>query len=873
MQMMDKLPQLWRRLLFYARRDRFDRELEEEMRFHLEMKVEENRAAGISPEEARYAARRQFGNQALLREVSRDMWAVRSIEALFQDLRYGGRTLFTSKALTLVAVLSLGLGIGATSAIYAFVDQLLIHNVTAREPERLVSFNYGPWSSYPNFRDIRSSGVFAQLAADTGCYPEPRWREGDRTHAIAARCVSGNFFEVMGWHAALGRVFTDDEAAAEKDPRVVVVSNQFWRQRLGGDPNVIGRILTLNHTAYTIIGVLPSGLRGNYGQVIVPFSTDLYPRLFERDSTTMGLTGRLLPDRTIEQTQQALMAVLRGLAEQFPDKVKFKQESPPILTPVLGLARLGKGSWELEFSVMLGAVAALVLLIACANVTGLLLARGVARRREIAVRLAIGATRWRLIRQLMVEAGLLAVAGTAAGVGFALLASGVLQKFPLRGSYMRFEFTPDWRFASTAAALGVVAAFTSGIVPALASSRINLSNAMRVSQSTTPRLRLRSLLVVAQIAVSVILLFGAFVFIRNLIHVLRFDPGFDAAHTLQFDLTTTDPNIYPIALREKVYRELESYPGVEAVSWAWYMPFNFSYGEYQLRRVDAAAASTFKVTAQGIGPGYLKAMGIPLRAGRELDWSDVPLYGKAAVESAIINHAFARKYFPDRNPVGERLIGGLGGGGKQIEIIGVSADTSFVNSLGEEPAPLIQPLSNLRHSFIVRVAGSPTLAAPALAKLIERNVPGAAVGYFTALEQLDRGIRATRLATVLLGVLALLGLVLALIGLCGISIYNVARRTPEIGIRMALGATPGHVLRLMMGEGLTLVAAGTVMGIAGALLAPRLLSGFLAAGISPLDPLAFVAVLATLLVTAVASVYFPSRRATSIDPLASLRHE
>jgi len=792
---------------------------------------------------------------------------------MFQDLRFGWRILRANKTLALVAALSLGLGIGATSVIYALIDQLLIHDVTGREPERLVTFNHGPWSSYPNFRDIRDSGVFAQLAADTSCYPHPRWREGDRTYAIAARCVSGNFFEVMGWRAALGRVFTEDEAAAEKNPRVVVVSHQFWQRSLGGDQNVIGRILTLNHTAYAIIGVLPSDVRGNYGQVIVPFSADLYPQLFERDSATMGLTGRLLPGRTIEQTQQALMGVLRGLAEQFPDKMKLKQDSPPKLTPVLGLAKYGKDSWEMDFSMTLGAVAALVLLIACANVAGLLLARGVARRREIAIRLAVGATRWRLIRQLMVEATLLAVAGTAAGVGFAFLASGALQKFPLRGSDLRYEFTPDWRFACAAAALGVVATSVSGIVPSLASSRINLSNALRVSQSAAPRPRLRSLLVIAQIAASVILLFGAFVFIRNLIHVLRFDPGFDAAHTLQFDLTTTDPKIYPVALREKVYRELESHPGVEAVSWAWYMPFNFVYGEYQLRRADTADAPAFKVTAQGIGPGYLKTMGIRLLAGRELDWNDVSLYGKAVAEPAIINQAFARKYFPDGNPVGERLISGLGVGARRIEIIGVSANTSFVNSLGEEPAPLIQPLSNLRHSFIVRVAGSPAVAAPEMAKLIERNVPGAAVGYFTGLERLNHGIRATRVATALLGVLAALGLVLALIGLCGISIYSVARRTPEIGIRMALGATPGHAMRLMLRESLTLVVAGAVIGAVGALALTRLLRGFLAAGISPLDPLAFAAMLVTLLVTAVTSVYFPSRRAARVDPLASLRHE
>jgi predicted permease len=816
------------------------------------------------------------GKLDLLRRSTSAFWDAlwlqpkRLEDEMFQDLRFGLRILRTGKTLTLVAALSLGLGVGATSVIYAFVDQLLIHDVTAREPERLVGFNHGPWSSYPNFQDIRLSGVFAQLAANTVCYPAPRWREGDRTHAIAARCVSGNFFEVMGWQAARGRVFTENEAAAEKNPRVAVINHQFWQRRLGGDANVIGRVLTLNHTAYTIIGVLPDNIRGNYGEVIVPVSTDLYPRLFERDSGTMLLIGRLLPGRTPEQTQQSLMATLRSLAEQFPDKMKLKQESPPKLTPVLGLAKFGKDSWEMNFSMMLGAVAALVLLIACANVAGLLLARGVARRREIAVRLAVGATRWRLIRQLMVEAALLAVAGTAAGAGIAFLASSALRKFPLRGSYFQFEFTPDWRFACAAAAFGVIAAFVSGIVPALASSRMNLSDAMRASQSTTPRLRLRSLLVVAQIAVSVTLLFGAFVFIRNMIHVLRFDPGFDAAHTLQFDLTTTDPKIYPVALREKVYRELESHPGVEAVSWAWYMPFNFVYGDYQLRRADTTDATGFKVTAQGIGPGYLKAMGIPLLAGRELDWNDVPLYGKGPVEPAIINQAFARKYFPDRNPVGERLIGG---NNKQIEVIGVSANTSFVNSPGEEPEPLLQPLSNLRHSFIVRVAGAPALAAPELAKLIERNVPGAAVGYFTGLERLNQGIRATRLATVMLGVLAALGLVLALIGLCGISIYNVARRTPEIGIRMALGATPGHAMRLMLRESLTLVAAGAVIGVAGALLATRLLRGFLAAGISSFDPLAFAAMLATLLVAATASVYFPSRRAARVDPLASLRHE
>jgi predicted permease len=795
---------------------------------------------------------------------------------MFQDLRFGLRMLLKGKILTLVAVLSLGLGIGATSTIYALIDQLLIHDVTAREPERLVGFNHGPWSSYPNFQDIRRSGVFAELATSQHCHPQPRWREGDQTHAIEARCVSGNFFALMGWQAARGRVFTEDEAAPEKNPRVVVVSHPFWQKRLGGDANVIGRTLTLNHTAYTIIGVLPASYR-RPPEVIVPLSKDLYPRLFERDNTSMALVGRLHPDRTPEQTQQAMLAALRGLEQQYPDQMKLNLEAPPKLSRMQGLGRFRSDSWEWKFTLMFGSVAVLVLLLACANVAGLLLARGVARQREIAIRLAVGATRLRLVRQLLVETALLAMIGTAAGIGFAFLASYGLQKFPLQGSYLQFEFTPDWRFSFVAASLGAVAALMSGIVPAFISSRMSLANAMRVSQSTTPRLRLRSLLVVAQIAVSVVLLFGAFVFIRNLIHVLRFDPGFDAAHTLQFDLTTTDPKIYPIELREKVYRELESHPGVAGVSWAWYMPFNFSYGGYQLRRADApagGAAPVFNVTGQGIGPGYLKTMGIPLLAGRELDWNDVRLYGKATAEPAIINQAFARKYFPDRNPVGERLIRGLiARDNKQIEIIGVSANTSFIASLGEEPQPLIQPLSNLRHSFIVRVAGSPATVAPELAKLIERNVPGAAVGYFTGLERLDWGIRETRLTTVLLSVLAALGLALALIGLCGISIYNVTRRTTEIGIRMALGATAGNVLRLMLRENLSLVAAGAALGVLGSLALMRLLHGFLAAGVSPLDPLAFAAMTGTLVISAVIAVYYPARRAARVDPVVTLRHE
>lgn len=787
------------------------------------------------------------------------------LETLFQDLRFGLRMLRKNPGFSFVAILTLALGIGATSTMYALIDQLLLHDVTAHEPERLVQFkNHGPWSSYPNWQDLRASGVFADLAANPSCYPQPRWRVGEQTYPINAQCVSGNYFAVLGVQAALGRVFTADEAPAEKQPRVVVISHSFWQQRLGGDANVIGHALTLNHTAYTIIGVLAPHHR-NAPEIIVPLSTDLYPRLFERDSTTMSLMGRLAPGRTLTQTEQALQSVVQGLSRQYPGQLKLKPDALPQLRPVMGLMKF---DWAaVSFHTMLGAVALLVLLIACANVAGLLLARGAARQRELAIRLAVGASRWRLMRQLLAETMLLAITGTAAGIGIAWLASVVLQRVSLQGEYLQYRFTLDGRFVGAALLFGMLATFLCGIVPAFVSSRAQLANTLRVQQSTTPRLRLRSLLVVAQIAASVILLFSAFVFVRNLTHVLRFDPGFDAAHTLQFDLTTTDPKIYPVALREQIYRALEAQPGVVAVSWAWYMPFNFAYGEYTVRRANSS--EVFRVMAQGIGPDYLKTMGIPLLAGRELGWHDVPLYGKSAPQPALINQAFANKYFPDRNPVGERLLGS----DKAIEIVGVSANTSFARSVGETPVPLLQPLSNLRQSFLVRVTSSPAVAAPKLAALIERNVPGAAVGYFSGLERLDWGIRATRLATISLGVLAALGLLLALMGLCAIALYNVTRRTSEIGIRMALGATAGNVLWLVLCENFRLVAVGGALGVGGTLALTRILRGFLAADISPLDPLAFAAMVGTLTLTAAVVVCFPARRATKVDPLIALRHE
>jgi len=860
-----------RRLRALFGRQRFEAELDEELRFHLEHAAEEYRREGIDPAAARARARRQFGSSTAIHETTRDLFAFAGLEAVWRDVFYGARSLGRNPVMVLVAVLSLSLGIGATATLYSLIDSLVIHDVTAREADRLVRFNS---ISYPNYQEIRASGVFQDVAGyQIGGL---LWRDGDRVREAIAHYVSANFFECIGVQAALGRTFTAREAAPETNPRVIVISNRFWRQGLGADPHVLGRVLSLGNTAYTIVGVLPAGYRSIQGvgvrpDVFMPFNADRQPGLFQRRAKVMIPVARLQPGRAIPQTQAALMAVLHALEQRFPDHL----DDPQSLYPVQGF------SWHVEifrpiavFSFVLAGAVGLILLIACANVAGLLLARAAARRREIAIRTAIGAARPQLVRQFLIESAMLAAAGTLGGLGFTFVAATLLSRVTLPGMPVAFIFVPDWRLAASAAVLGAVATILGGLAPALAGSHADLTDSLRANRAAAaPRLRLRTALVGAQIAISVALLGGAFVFLRNLEHVFHLDPGFDVAHTLSLDIANDRdvPFRELLARRERITRDLESAPGVEAVSWAWYLPFNIEFPDTVLRRDDRANATEFHVVEQGIGPQYLNTMRIPLLAGREFAWQDLNTGDADAPEPVVINRAFARAYFPDGNPVGRRLLRvGRGGAGRPLMVIGLAADADFLNP-GEAPVPLLQSLARMPQGFLVRVAGPADAAAPALRQIVARDIPGAGTAYTTVRERFYRGTWPARAATVLLGVFAALGLILTVIGLSGVSVYNVTRRTSEIGIRMALGASPASVVHLMLREGLLLVAPGALAGLLLALALTRPLARFLAAGISPADPLAYGAMLSTLLLAAGISVWLPARRAARVDPSESLR--
>jgi predicted permease len=801
------------------------------------------------------------------------------LTSVARDFRLGLRGLRRDPAPLVVAVVCLGIGIGATTTLFGLVDGFLLRDVTARHPERLVSV---AWVSYPTYRDLGASGVFEGLAAGAQC--NIRWRDGDQTRAVVANCLSANFFEVVGGDAAIGRVFSPDEAAPEKNPHIVVLSDRFWR-RTGGDPDIVGRSLTFNNVPFTVIGVLPPDYRAiqGYGispDVFVPYSTALQPRLLEREAPPldrMNVIGLLRRDRSLDETRQALVNVLAAINREFPTSVADPRREPPALAPVAGLAKYGAGGYDqfiLQASRVMGAVVLMVLSIACANAAGLLLARGVSRRSELSVCLALGASRSQLVRQLLAEAILLAFISTVLGVAISYWMGGVIQSIdiPVQDTTVRLTFAPDWRLALAASAAGAVCAIGCGLLPALAVSRPRLH--LLTGRGTTPRLVARSYLIVGQMAASVLLLFAALLFGRNLVTVLERSPGFDVSHTAWLDVAIDRrlSGADRAAVRDRLYRVVETSPGVEAVSWTWYLPYQVSYPEPVLRAVDGGGL-TVRTIEQGVGPGYLATMRIPLIAGREFTWEDVRAAGRPDSVPVLVNEVLARALFPDRAAVGERVVRVTDGPAtRPMTIVGVAGSTPF-RVAGERPPPLLQSLSPYTPSFVVRTAAPPGAVLAEVSRAIDAAMPGTAGGSFPVSMRHSNASFLARGAAIVLSGLASVGLGMALVGLCGLVTYNVARRTREIAIRLAVGAASRHVAGLMLMEHLKLVAWGAGLGVLSAAGFAPLLSRFLAADVEARDPLLMATVLAGLLLSAAVAIWVFSRRVSRIAPAIAVRAE
>ncbi|MFY9609602.1 MAG: ABC transporter permease [Blastocatellia bacterium] len=834
------------------------------------------------------------------------------MENLWQDLRYGFRVLRASPGFFAVAILSLALGIGANTSIFSVVNAALLRPLPVTEPDRLVFvFNgsqanpYGT-SSYPDYLEYRDKNeVFSDVLTYSGITVSAR--SDDQTDLLSGSIVSGNFFDVLGVRAALGRTFLPEEDQTPNTHRVMLISHRLWERRFGRDPGLIGQQVTLNGHAFTVIGVTPAGFQGpevlETNDIYVPmkmqavvrpprggFSGDMNPDLLtRRGSRWLRIIGRLKPEVSIEQAQAAMTTVAAQLEQAYPDT---NRNTLATLFPV---SKVDPRAYTQLISVagLLLAVVAIVLLIACANVANLLLARASGRRKEIAVRLALGASRSRLVRQLLTESVLLSLAGGVGGLLLALWTNDLLKTAtPPDGI---FSFTLDYHLDGRVLAFAFLLSLATGVIfglaPALQASRPELVAALKDEDSAAGRGRrrfnLRNLLVVAQVALSLVLLIGAGLFLRSLNNAQSIDPGFDAERVLNAQLNINLLR-YTKAQGQEFYRQAveraEVLPGVESATLARVVPLTgggrtsslLIEGQQGSDNVNRSEGMGLQdnpntVNANVVGLKYFQTMGIALLRGRDFIEHD----NEAAPRTTIVNDAFAQRYFDGEEAIGRR-VSFNGAQGPWCEIVGVVRDSKY-RTLGEAPRPTAYvPLAQNHETGMalhVRTTGRPSSVAGAVRREIQsldQNLP--VTNLQPMSEVVGSSLFAARMGAVLLATFGLLALLLAGVGLYGVMSYTVSRRTREIGIRMALGAQSGSVLRLVLNEGLRLVGSGVAVGLVVAAGATRLLASFLY-GVSPLDAATFAAIPLVLALVALLASYLPARRAAKVDPMIALRYE
>jgi macrolide transport system ATP-binding/permease protein len=884
----------WRKLKGWWRRDAIDAELQEEIRTHLDMKADDVGSVKL--------ARQRFGSPALVLEDARSAWGWPALEALWQDVRYGSRLLLKSPAFTAVAVLSLAVGVGANTAIFSLVDKVLIRKLPVEDPDRLVvvTADRGPGAltgtNYPDFLDYQDRNeVFEGLVGYT--QRALTLSGGGQAERILGMSVSGNYFSALRVRPAVGRGFLPEEDKTANTHPVVVLSHGLWRRRFGADPGVIGKAVTVNGYPFTVVGIAPPEFTGTIAGTV----PDVYVPLMmqARVSPAAGLDllfgprsrslsgwlqvlGRLKPDVSREQAAAAMNVLGGHIARAHP-----AADGSPRVEPKFLIEDGSRGHTtllaDLRFPLqMLMATVGLILLIACANVANLLLARAGTRQKEIAIRLATGAGRTRLIRQLLTESVLLSALGGAAGLALALSISGLVAGFspPNNNAFssLTLDNRLDLRVLGFTLAISLLTGILFGLAPALIASRPDLVPALKdeatVFGKKVRHLNLRNLLVVGQVAVSVIVLVGAGLCIRSLRHLYGIDTGFDPSRVL---VMSTDLSLsgYTRERGLRFYTELlervQRLPGVEAASLATQIALGDGFGavmtaEGSLPKPGEDIGSDFNQ----IGPEYFRVMKIPLVEGREFGQSDAA--GTPPI--AIINEAAARRFWPGQSAIGRRVVVGRPPDDQVREVVGVARNSKY-RRLTEalRPAVFLPFLQRYRADMTlhVRTAGEPTALLAAVRRevqALDASLP--LYNIRTLEEQKDSSLYASRLAATLLTVFGLLALLLAAVGVYGVMAYTVNRRTHEIGIRLALGARSRDVRRLVMVEGTALVTIGLVLGLGVALAGTSLVGGFLY-GVRPSDPIAFAGAALLLALVGLLANYLPARRASRTDPMLALR--
>ena len=818
------------------------------------------------------------------------------MEQLWSDLKHAARLLARSPGFTAVAIVSLALGVGANTTIFSLLNAFLLQPLPGREPARLATVYTSDYSrpldgasSYPDYLDFRTgSRAFEGLAA-YGMKPL-LFTESGESQRILAQLVSGNLFEVLGLRAAYGRTILPAEETVGQHP-VVVLSDSFWRSRFAADPAVVGRSVALNGKPYTVVGVGPAGftglIRGIGVDLFVPLAMDpslTGDALDSRGSRGLLLVGRLRQGARVEEARAELAVVARRIHASEPDQWTNRLGEPRTVnvlpedaSRVLPVAR---GPIAAFLGVLFVAVG-LVLLIACTNLASLLLARANVRRREIAVRLALGAGRARLVRQLLTESLLLSLVAGALGVALAALALQLILAFqpPLPFS-LALGLELDRRVLLFTLLLSVATGVSFGLLPALRASAASPIESLKTRGAEAKRRRwigLRDALVVAQVAGSLVLLVGAGLFLKSLSRAQAIDPGFDPERALVFSLDLAAQgyddargSVFYTTLQER----LAATAGVRAVSFSTSLPLTLGGERRSFRAVgyEPGPGEDMEVASSFVGADYFETMRTALARGRGFTRQDAP--GTRPV--VVVNEAFVRRFWPGRDGVGERLVLPWRDGEVEMEVIGVARDGKY-SSLGEEPTPYIfypqRQLYRSQMAVVVRTQGDPAALLPELKRQVaalDATLPVYEVK--TLVAHVGTALFPARAAATLLGLTGALALLLTAIGLYGVLAYLVTLRTREIGVRMALGARREDVVRLVAGRGLRLAGAGLAIGLVLSALVTRFAS-FLLYGTSPLDPATFSAVVVLLLGIALAAAWMPARRAAGVEPVVALRED
>ncbi|MGA3167971.1 MAG: ABC transporter permease [Terriglobia bacterium] len=820
------------------------------------------------------------------------------METLWQDVRYAVRTLSKTPGFALIIIISIALGIGANATVFSIANGLLWGVLPVRSPGRLVAFAEGETLSYPDFIDYRDQttqvfegGVcahFPLVPASIGGKGEPE--------RIWGQLVSGNYFSVVGVTPTLGRGIVPDEDKVLGRDAVVVLSHSLWQRRFGSDPGILGRTVMLNGQKYTVVGVTPAGFtgtdRGFITEFFVPLAMteQIMPDLAKdqprskRDDQWVILNARLRPGVSRAQAAAAVNVVKKRIDDTYRKDQK-EHPRPITLDPAGGLLA-GSETPAASLMAVLMVVVGLVLLVACANVANLLLARATTRQREIAIRLAMGASRRRLVRQLLTESVLLSLSGAVLGFGLAAIAARAISRFELPLPFpIVFDFNVDLRVLAFTAALSILTGMLFGLAPALRATRPDLVAALKNESSVFGRIRgfgLRNSLVVVQVALSLVLLASAGLFLRSLQHASSIDIGMKPDNIL---LMAVDPKLHNYSpektrqflsqLRERV----SALPGVRSMSFVDTLPLSIGGSSYNFSAAGGKGGTKQDVNADvySVGAGYLETMGIPLLRGRDFSLKTDDEH------VAIINVTMARHAFGDEEPLGRQMMVASQMGADKISytVIGVAADTKS-RTLGETPqncaylfveAAPEKVFSFFGISLAVKTSANPqSLVRPLRAEIAALDPTMAVFNTETMQQHVDKSMLLPRISATLLGVFGLLGLTLAAIGLYGVMSYSVRRRTREIGIRMALGANPHSVLALILRQGLTLTGVGLGIGLALALALGRFTASLLY-GISGTDRLTLIAVSAVLFLAALVASLVPAYRAAHVAPSTALRYE